>query len=96
VLLKYALSAFRSGGIYQLPHRSFATSGSCNVSATEQTNSASSEMERKRLVMERVDRLSEARVWLRLPDKTGKMISDVLMGLDMFGMRLLKRVEVDW
>lgn len=46
--------------------------------------------------MERVDRLSEARVWLRLPDKTGKMISDVLMGLDMFGMRLLKRVEVDW
>jgi hypothetical protein len=78
VLLKYALSAFFSGAIYQLPHRSFATKGSAYASATSLTNSESSLIDRSRLDMERVSRLSEPSVLLKLVASSLKIKPEVI------------------
>lgn len=49
VLLKYTLSDFWFGGIYQLPHRSLATSGRSYAEATDATNWLSEMIEERRL-----------------------------------------------
>lgn len=82
VLLKYTLEAFRSGEMYQLPQRSFATSGRSYAAATLVTNSLSFVMEVRRLVMDSAERLSEDRVLEKLGvfDRWGKMMSDSVRG----------------
>jgi hypothetical protein len=62
VLLKYTPSVFFSGGIYQDPQRSLATSGSWYASATEFTNSLSEMIDVRRLCIDSVERLSDDNV----------------------------------
>jgi hypothetical protein len=50
VLFQYALTLFFPGGIYQLPHLSFAISGNPYASATDETKVASSEIDWRRFV----------------------------------------------
>lgn len=89
VLLKYALALFRPSGTYQLPHRSFATNGKPYASATRHTNSASSEIELRRLEIESVLRLRDARVEEKLVASSGKMRSDVWIGFVIMEMKML-------
>jgi hypothetical protein len=89
VLLKYALATLRSGGMYQLPHLSFAMSGSPYASATRHTNSASSEMELSRLETDSVLLFRDARVEEKLVANSGKMISEVWIGFDIAGLMMI-------
>lgn len=61
VLLKYALAVFSPGGMYQLPQRSFATSGRLYAFCTSRTKAASVWMLVRRLWIVRVVRLREVR-----------------------------------
>ena len=81
--MKYALPTFIAGGMYQLPHRSLATAGKPYAPTTVQTNSASSLIERSRLLILSVERLRSDNVDEKLVESRGKMISEVLMGSDM-------------
>lgn len=69
--------------MYQLPHLSFAINGSPYASATRHTNFASSEMELRRLEMESVLLLRDARVEEKLVASSGNMISDVWIVFDI-------------
>ena len=83
VLLKYTLSAFFAGGIYQLPHRSLATSGKAYAVDTEATKVASDRIDERRLCVESADRLSEFSVEEIEFSCLGKIISDWVSGRDM-------------
>ena len=82
MLLKYALPAFWSGGIYQLPHLSLATSGRSYASATWQTNAASWAIELSRLLILKDDFFRALRVSENLV-ACGKIISASCIGSDM-------------
>ena len=64
--------------MYQLPQRSFATSGKSYEAATLVTNSLSLVMELRRLVMDKAERLREDRVLEKFGvfDRCGKTMSD--------------------
>src|SRR5205807_1963311 len=79
VLLKYTLSARRSSGTYQRPHRSLATSGRPKASATAHTCSASATMERRRFDTVRAERRRAESVWEVLPERRGKTRFSVAM-----------------
>lgn len=83
VLLKYTLSAFLSGGMYQLPHLSLATSGRAYAVETEATNAASDCIDRRRLCIERADRLRDVSVEEIELACVGKIKSDWVSGRDM-------------
>lgn len=77
--------------MYQLPHLSLATSGKSYVCATRRTNSASEAMECRRLVMERLERLSWFRVLEMEVEAEGKMREDVvLVGGEDCGMLMIE------
>lgn len=64
--------------MYQLPQRSFATSGKSYEAATPVMKSLSFVMELSRLVMDNAERLSEDSVLEKFGvfDRCGKMMSD--------------------
>jgi hypothetical protein len=80
VLLKYTPSNFFSSGIYQLPQRSFATSGSSYALETDVVKSESDEMELSRFVMDSTERFSECSVDDTERDWVGNMRSDCVRG----------------
>jgi len=80
VLLKYALPAFRSGGMYQLPHRSLATSGRPQLELTLWTKTESWWIERSRLVIDRVELLREDNILEKFCEAAGSTRDDVEVG----------------
>ena len=68
--------------MYQLPQRSFATSGKLRVRATSWTKTASWWMDCKRLLVESVERFRDERVLERFCEAVGKMREDIELGKD--------------
>jgi hypothetical protein len=62
--------------MYQLPHRSLATSGSPNASDTDATKSASNCIDERRLRVDNAERFREFSVEEMERDCVGKMRSD--------------------
>ena len=82
VLLKYALLAFFSGEIYQLPQRSFAIRGKPWLEATFWTKPESWTIEFSLLLVESVERLSEDSVREGFCEAIGRRRDEVEVGRD--------------
>lgn len=83
VLLKYTLPAFCSGGMYQLPQRSFAIRGKLKLRATSWTKIASWWIDCKRLLVESVKLLREERVLERFCEAVGRRREAIEFGKEV-------------